>query len=168
MKRHLPTALLVALCLVLAPAVHAQIGIYGQFNGTHDPGVDGWYTGGTFGAYDDVVRSGPLHLGFDLRAGFAGGHQYSYHDFLFGPRLAIKPPVLPIKPYIQGEIGFGGTKYTGRSGGSYDNHFQSGIIGGLDYTILPRIDARIPEIGYEKMNGVGMTTLGFGLVIRLP
>jgi len=167
MKRHLPTALAAILCFLFASSAHAQIGIYGQFNGTHDPNV-GWYNGLTFGGYDDVLHDGPLHLGFDLRAGFAGGSQHSYHSFLFGPRLAIKPPVLPIKPYIQAEIGFGGTKYTGRSGGSYDNHFQSGIIGGLDYTILPRIDVRIPEIGYEKMNGVGMATLGFGLVVRLP
>jgi hypothetical protein len=169
MKRHLPATLAALIfCALFAPAAHAQIGVYGQFNGTHDPNIGGWYTGGTFGVYDDVLHEGPLHAGFDIRAGFAGGHQYSYHDFLFGPRLAFKPPVLPIKPYIQGEIGFGGTKFTGRSGGSYNNHFQSGIMVGLDYTILPRIDLRIPEIGYEKMSGVGMTTLGFGVVIRLP
>ena len=86
---RLPTALAIALSVLFASAAHAQIGIYGQFNGTHDPGVGGWYTGLTFGAYDDVLHSGPLHAGFDLRAGFAGGHQYSYHDFLFGPRLAV-------------------------------------------------------------------------------
>jgi hypothetical protein len=166
MKRLLPPALALALCLVFTCAAHGQIGIYGEFNGTHDPG--GWYNGGTFGVYDDMVHGGPLHLGFDLRAGFESGHQHSYHNFLMGPRLSVHPPLLPFKPYIQGQIGFGGTKYTGGSGGSYDNHFQSAVIGGLDFTILPRVDARIPEIGYEKMNGVGMTTLGFGLVVRLP
>jgi hypothetical protein len=165
MKRHLP-ALVIALCLLFAPVARAQIGIYGQFNTTDDSGT--WFHGGTFGVYDDMLHGGPLHLGFDLRAGFEGANQYSYHNFLIGPRLSVHPPVLPFKPYIQGQIGFGGTKYTGRSGGSYDNHFQSAIIGGLDFTVLPRIDARIPEIGYEKMNGVGMTTLGFGLVLRLP
>jgi hypothetical protein len=166
MKRHLPTALVVVLCLLFAASADAQVGIYGQFNGTHDPG--GWFNGGTFGVYDDLLHGGPLHLGFDLRAGFASGHQYSYHNFLIGPRLSIHPPVLPFKPYIQGQIGFGGTKFTGRSGGGYDNHFQSAVIGGLDFTVLPRIDLRVPEIGYEKMSGVGMTTLGFGVVIRLP
>ena len=178
MTNSLTRAMLaIALLLSTGPA-KAQLGLYGQFDTTHDPTISGWYKGFTAGAYDNFLNVGPIHLGVDARGSFQIGDHDNYRDFLIGPRLQVKPPVLPFRPYIQAAIGFGGSRYTGYStlGSHYSNKLQYGVIGGLDYTVLPRVDLRIPEIGYLRQSGVSgsapakkvdLVSLGFGLVVRL-
>jgi hypothetical protein len=180
MKRYLPAALAaLVFCALLAPSAHAQIGIYGQFNGTHDGAVSAWYKGFTLGAYDHFLNAGPVHVGLDVRGSFQSGSQYHYRSFLVGPRLQVRPPVLPVNPYLQAEIGFGGSRYTGASpfATHYSNKLQYGFIGGLEYTALPRIDIRLPEITYLRMSPVAsspnaskvnVVSIGVGIVVRLP
>ena len=178
MKRNFLAAVL-AILVVFAGRANAQFGVYGQFNGTHDSSISGWYHGFTIGGYDDMAGAGPVHVGFDIRGSYANNSQYHYRSFLFGPRLAVKPPVLPIRPFIQAAVGFGGNRYTGASpiNTHYSNKVQYGVIGGLDYTIFPNIDVRLPEIDYIRMSAVSsvpnapkvnLVGLGFGLVVRLP
>ena len=177
--RIILTALTLLACSFSTRAATAQIGIYGQFNTTHDGAVDAWYKGFTLGGYDSFLNVGPVHTGLDVRGSFQSGDNYHFRNFLVGPRVQVRPPVLPINPYIQAEIGFGGSRYTGTSplGGHYNNKFQYGFIGGLEYTVLPRIDLRLPEISYLRMSAVSsipnapkvnLVGLGFGLVVRLP
>jgi len=179
MKRITLIALTVAVCAFSSSVTNAQLGIYGLFNTTHDGAVDAWYHGFTLGAYDHLINAGPVHAGLDVRGSFETGSQYHYRSFLIGPRLQVRPPVLPINPYIQAEIGFGGSRYTGGSpfATHYSNKFQYGVIGGLEYTVLPRIDLRLPEISYQRMSAVSsvpnapkvsLVGLGFGVVVRLP
>jgi len=175
MKRFTSLLLLSIACMFGTRAAGAQVGVYGEFSATHDGAISNWYKGGTFGLYDEFLHGGPIHLGADVRATFASGNQYHYRDFLIGPRLAVKPPILPVKPYIQAAVGFGGNTYVGPAPikTHYSNKLQYGFIGGLDYTLLPYIDLRIPEISYMRMSGVtgpsvNVVGVGFGVVVRIP
>jgi len=178
MKRLILPALALLLCCLLQPAT-AQVGVYGQLDATHDGAVDTWYKGFTLGGYGNLLNVGPVHAGLDLRGSFQTGSGYHFRNFLVGPRLQVRPPVLPINPYIQAEVGFGGSRYTGTStlANHYSNKLQYGGIGGLEYTLLPRIDLRLPEITYLRMSAissfpnapkVNVVGLGFGIVVRLP
>jgi len=157
----------------------AQIGIYGEFNATHDPTAAVWYKGFTGGVYDNLLHVGPVGIGLDLRGAYATGNQYGYRNFLIGPRFEVKPPLLPIKPYIQASVGAGGNEYNGNSRlqTHYSTKLQYGFIGGLDYTLIPRVDLRVAEVEYLRMSAISsgssspainLVTVGAGVVLRLP
>ena len=75
---------------------------------------------------------------------------------LVGPRVAIKLPVLPIKPY--GEILFGVASYPQTSAGiQYPNDFAYRYVLGLDSTILPHIDWRVVDFSYGINNSANGT-----------
>jgi hypothetical protein len=65
----------------------------------------------------------------------------------------------------------------GSSGGSSgvqdsETKFSYQIVGGLDYTVFPRIDWRVAEISWGTLRAFGTnvnpTTVSTGIVIRLP
>jgi hypothetical protein len=187
MNRITLTIISLAILALSASSATAQLGIYGEYSGTRIPGYSfagtttAWYQGFSAGAYDNLLHAGPVQLGLDLRGGYAKGSSHGYRNFLIGPRLAVKPPLLPIRPYIQAAIGFGGVAQNGLAGSDtqhYSNKLQYGFIGGLDYTLVPHIDLRLVEVGYLRMSAVSsssatdsalnLTTIGAGLVVRLP
>ena len=156
----------------------AQVAVYamgsGGFLGS-TPGNGGFSAyGGTFGVYDDFLRLGPLKLGADARyfqQTASNGNRYGdkLHGGLAGLRLALKLPLLPVKPYVGAEIGGVGTNY-----GTQPNSvgvFAYQVQGGLDFTIFPHLDAR-GEYGGGSIRAYGSTqsqTLqeaGLGLVLR--
>ena len=166
-------------CIFAAAPANAQFGIYGQYNGTHDSSVPAWYKGGTGGAYANLIGFGPAHLGMDLRATYSSGDQYNYRSFLIGPRLEVKPPLIPLRPYVQGSIGIGGNRYVGTPSlqQHFNNKLQYGVGGGLDFTLFPLFDLRLIDIQYLRMSAVtsgqlapptNLFTIGAGLVLRLP
>jgi hypothetical protein len=165
--------------LFAVTSAKAQLGIYGEFNATHDPSVPAWYKGFTGGAYANFLKAGPIHLGLDLRGSFGDGDQYGYRNFLVGPRFEVKPPLLPIKPYIQASVGVGGNEYNGTSRlqTHYSDKLQYGFIGGLDYVLIPHVDLRVAEVGYLRMSAItsgtpapaiNLVSVGAGIVLRLP
>jgi len=179
MKKLALALISVVFCVAGAQFAHAQIGIYGQLDATHDQAVDAWYKGFTLGVYNSFLNVGPIHAGLDLRGSYQTGSNYRFRNFLVGPRLQVRPPVLSLNPYIQGEIGFGGSRYAGSSSTAthYSNKLQYGVIGGLETTVLPRVDLRLPEISYLRMSAISSTPnapkvnlfgIGIGLVVRLP
>src|SRR5580698_2793633 len=97
--------LLLALALT-ATAAHAQTAVYAEFTGgtldINQPHIDG----GTFGVYSQKTLS-VVALGLDLR-GFVlgGGSSQSFDGVVAGPRLVIKPRVLPFMPYAEVLGGF--------------------------------------------------------------
>jgi hypothetical protein len=168
-----------ALLVVAAGSAKAQIGLYGEFNATHDPSISTWYRGFTGGVYDNFIHVGPVRVGLDLRGAYATGSQYAYRNFLIGPRVEVKPPLLPIKPYLQASIGAGGNEYNGTSRlqTHYNDKLQYGFIGGIDYVLIPHVDLRAVEVEYLRMSAVtsgppspsiNIVTVGAGLVLRLP
>jgi len=179
MRRTTYLFLLFVLFAITAGSAKAQFGIYGEFNATHDPSVPAWYKGFTGGAYGNFLHAGPVRLGLDLRGTYATGDQYGYRNFLIGPRFEVKPPMLPIRPYIQASVGVGGNEYNGTSRlqTHYSDKLQYGFIGGLDYVLIPHVDVRIAEIGYLRMSGISsgppaspinLVSAGAGIVLRLP
>ncbi len=110
----------IALLFLLSPfALHAQFAIYGNLDATHDSFSNSstkvWLVGPNVGAYYNFVHAGPLAAGVDVRGNLLFGDQYKYRSALVGIRLAVKPPILPIRPYAQFSVGVGGARYTGPS-----------------------------------------------------
>lgn len=167
------------LLLALTPSVsRAQLGIYGNFDATHfrdnNNRTTNWFYGPNLGVYYNFYHFGPLAAGVDLRGNVLFGNNKKYRSALIGLRVAGSAPAVPLKPYAQFSVGVGGSKY---GSGNYTDKFQYDVIGGVDYTIFPRIDFLVAEVAYGRMSGVGggpdtpsssIITVGSGIVFRLP
>ncbi|GGA78759.1 hypothetical protein GCM10011507_32510 [Edaphobacter acidisoli] len=134
----------------------ARLAIYGTVGG-ESVAHQSWTTAGTLGAYVGVSGAGPISLAIDGRADLSS----NIKSGLFGPRLAIHPPVFPIKPYIELLIGGSGVKNGSTS-------FAARYVLGADTTILPRVDWRILDFsdGLNDIAGSHPKTLSTGLVLR--
>src|ERR1700679_3915775 len=141
MTKRLFQLLSLTLLVIVTTNLQAQarLAIYGTA-GVEQSGLpyNPWRLAGTFGLYVQFVKFGPVFLSVDgrgdissqIRSGFAG------------PRLAIKLPVLPIRPY--GEILFGAANYPQTAAGiQYSNNFAYRYVVGVDSTILPHLDWRV-------------------------
>lgn len=158
----------------------AQIGIYGTFTGDHlsqfkppypYTGTYGyWSVGGSFGIYDDFAHLGPVRVGADLRGNILNSKGHKHNSGLAGVRFVFKPPVVPLRPYLQASVGAGNTNFGG--GSVTATGFQYQVMGGLDLTFLPRLDWRVVEVGGGalRVNGANYTlaTVSTGIVFRLP
>jgi hypothetical protein len=167
------------LLLSAASSAFAQVGIYGKLD--LNPYTDtnaktqNWIYGGGIGIYDDFVHAGPIAIGGDLRGDIDSGSNHGYRSLLLGPRLALKVPVVHLRPYVEPLFGYGGAKYTGQTAAevttSYDNKILYGGVGGLDLTILPHLDWRVIEGGYLKERNGSLPNpsilLSTGIVFRL-
>ena len=188
MKRSL-AVLVVLLC---AASARAQFAVYGMgsagrlsgFNSiyattgpvpTLNSAGNFWAYGGTAGIYDDFLKLGPIKLGGDVR-GFIEQSSNSNNTYgnqlrggLIGLRLALHAPLVPVKPYIQAEIGGASTNYGQNS--SNTGNFAYQVQLGADFTIFPHVDLR-GEYGVGQLLGVlgsnnsNMQQLGAGLALR--
>jgi hypothetical protein len=177
---------LVFVVLLLATgSIRAQLAIYGMGTGGLESGPNvgsrivsngngsfiAW--GGTGGVYYDFVHLGPVHLGADGRFFIEhSGNNTPYGNKLQGGsgglRLDAHLPVIPLRPYVQAEVGAAGTNNgtdpTLTTGFTYQVQF------GLDVTIFPHFDLR-GEYGVGQMFLEGTTPVlqqfGGGVVIRL-
>lgn len=167
-------------CLLSAPVARAQFAVYGEGQAVHFNnqvnGTTTWFGGGTFGVYDDFLRLPVLGFGLDARGTFASNGNQHFRSGLVGLRADARAPVLPFRPYVEGLIGVGGTKTDSGSNISsgYSNKFEYEVLGGLDFTVFPHVDLRLPEVGWGHIpplqsGGPDSTLLGVsaGLVIRL-
>lgn len=154
-------------------AASAQTGIYAEFS-TSDFNTSnvGRQYGPTFGFYHNLWRPPFLGIGFDARATLLGsGSTKAYMGFL-GPRLQLRPRVIPLMPYVEGLVGAGavevgqGASFVDKTALAYE-----GAVG-IDWTILPRIDWRVVEYsvgGFGSLKtSIRPQTLSTGLVLRLP
>jgi hypothetical protein len=155
--------------------LHAQLGLYGAFTaqnlgGPNNNGYDLY--GGTFGAYLASGRLAILSAGIDLRGSFARSDGATFDTGSIGPRIALNMHILPIQPYVEGTIGLGHVNFTAGLPSS-GTKFEYQILGGLEYTILPRIDWRVAEYSYGGLSTINNynyrpKSLSTGLVLRLP
>ncbi|HEX4650153.1 MAG TPA: hypothetical protein VH250_01495 [Granulicella sp.] len=168
----LPT-LLTVLSLALVPALPAaaQLGLSGSFTVSrlsHPVGavsspttlygetVSVYYQRGTFFAY-----------GGDARASFLGGSGISLNSGAIGPRVAFKPPAIPLQIYGEALGGF--TSYTGGPSANSISEAEYQLLVGGDYTLLPHIDWRVVEYTYTSAsNSLSSHSLSTGIVVRLP
>ena len=147
MSRRLLPILLLAFT---ATALHSQakIGIYGTF-GTEKTGVEneGWSKAGTLGLYYGLANLGPLAIAGDARVDLST----NANSVLFGPRVALHGRVFPIKPYA--EFLFGVAHYSNVSGAPHNSSdFAYRWVGGVDSTILPRLDWRVIDFSYGRID----------------
>ena len=165
--------LLPAFLMLASHAAHSQVlSIYGTFSPTHVGNVEtgsvatnsgyqeqytsftstGFGGGVTFG----VIPAGPLRLGFDLRGSSKPGINGA-DTAMGGVKLGLHLPLLRLKPYIQGSVGYLATRTTNVStsgnsstqvGGTFGNQYLAyEVLGGVDVPIAPFIDVRLIEIG---------------------
>lgn len=171
---------------LLTASAGAQVGIYGMFSGGHysglgvGPGTPSnqsggiTATGGTFGVYSNFVPLGPVKLGGDARVivqDSANSTPYGNKLLggLFGLRLGVTIPAVPLRPYVQAEIG--GVGSNNGTSTTKTASFAYQVQGGLDLTILPHLDAR-GEYGAGQLTSINGTNhtlqeFGIGLVLRL-
>jgi hypothetical protein len=165
-----------------------QIGIYGKLDITrvslssqnHENFQStGWFYGPGAGIYYDFLHLGPVSVGADVRGSYQFSDPNKYRSVLAGARLAVKPPVLPIKPYVQASVGLAGssTPKIGNNPTSFSNKFAYEVVGGADVTIFPAVDWRVVELGYGRVSAVSsfpgtpansLFLLSTGIVLRLP
>lgn len=199
---------LAAVTAVATASAHAQLGVYGEFtvdrlsniassplpaptttgpnarNNTADP------IGGTGGVYYDFMKLGPVRLGADLRGTILTtkrGANVSFNDTgtriystLGGVRAAFHTPLAPLKPYIQGSVGFARSDYglsntTSTGQVILYNNFEYQGLAGLDIKLLPIVDWRVAEFGYGGLNPFGtyshnypIKQVSMGFVFHLP
>ena len=107
-RRVLWTAplLLLALCCI---SLHAQarFAIYGT-GGGEKSGLpnDDWQAAGTFGFYYGLLHAAIFDISVDARGDLSSNIKSGF----LGPRVAVKLPVIPLKPY--GEFIFGVSTYS--------------------------------------------------------
>ncbi len=165
-----------ALCL--GPSVHAQIiAVYGTFSPVHASGVDtgsvtsaGGFTEQTTSFWSPGIGGGItlnflqlpfIKLGVDLRGSTHPGTP-GIDTALAGIKLAFKPPVIRLKPYVQGSVGYLGTRSRNVSTGSaagatFNNKYLAyEVLGGVDYPYLRILDFRLIEIGAGKAIDTGI------------
>lgn len=138
----------------------AQTAVYGGFSGASiTAGANPSAYGGLVGLY---AQSGHYaYFGGDFRGSFLSRNTFSYYTGALGPRLALKPPVLPIRPYIEGLVGAAST--------NNGTHLNYQIVAGVDWTLLPHIDWRVIDYAYSATTGgeVKANIFSTGLVLRL-
>lgn len=167
MTRH--RALLLFALLLLAPlALHAQIGVYAGFSGAPVSGA------GTNSAYGPLVgiykqtgyAMNLVSIGGDLRGSFLSHDGFHYYTGAIGPRIAFKAPILPLRPYVEGLVGVGNVQF---SSNNSSTHFNYQVAGGLDLTLIPRLDWRVVEFDYSALTGQSVNAKIFttGLVLRV-
>ena len=156
--------LFITLCTA---SLHAQakLAIYGTVGGEKtEINNESWTIAGTFGLYYGLTHLAPLNLSIDARGDLSG----NINSGLVGPRVALKLPAIPIKPYGEFLIGF--QSYSKTAAGLKDpNDFAYRYVLGLDTTILPHIDWRVADFSYalnNSANGDHAKTLSTGLVLR--
>ncbi|WP_263366977.1 hypothetical protein [Edaphobacter bradus] len=155
-----------ALLLAIPRRTEAQTAIYGGFSGANiTSGPTSSAYGGMVGLY---AQSGHYaYFGGDFRGTFLSRNGFNYFTGALGPRLAFKPPVLPLRPYIEGLVGV--ASYNGGGNSSSSNHLNYQAVVGADWTLVPHIDWRVLEYAYSGTNGGPLRANIFstGLVVRL-
>lgn len=143
----------------------AQTAIYGGFSGAAiNSGASPTAYGALVGLY---AQSGHYaYFGGDFRGSFLSRNGFNFYTGAVGPRLALKPPVLPIRPYIEGLAGI--ASYNEGRGTSSGTHLSYHVVAGVDWTLLPHIDWRVLDYDYSGTTGsVKANIFSTGLVLRL-
>lgn len=171
--------MLVVVAMGFAGEGVAQTAIYGEFTGAKVSAVNTpWMYGPTVGFYHDSGH-GLVATGLDVRGTFAGrgntNGAYSEQTLvtlLGGVRLAVTPRVLRIKPYGEVLGGLGHLKAGQGVARRSSTKFAYQFLGGVDLTMLPRVDWRVVEFSYGQLVGLSNSfapkSLSTGIVFRLP
>jgi hypothetical protein len=169
---RLRTLLSVAFVFLFAGAVKpagAQLAVYAGFSGARVSGISSeWAYGPLVGIYKQSGHlASTINIGGDLRGSFITRNDFHYYTGAAGPRIAFKLPILPLRPYVEGLVGV--ASYNSGNGTDSSTHFNYQVVGGLDFTIIPKLDWRVVEYDYSAVSGqsVKANILTTGLVLRI-
>jgi len=158
-------------CVGMATGVaRAQDGVYAMFSGaTLNNTTAPTQYGTTVGAFLENRSLKLVSAGVDFRGSFVSGTgNTSVQTGLAGLRIAIHPQVLPIVPY--GELLIGISHYALGTGLAANTDFATAAVVGVDHALVPRVDWRVLEISYGRVNAntpFNPVTYSTGLVVRL-
>lgn len=137
-----------------------------------------WTSGIGGGVTLNFLPVGPVRLGFDLRGSTRPGTSGA-DTAMAGLKLAFHPPLLKLKPYIQGSGGYLATRTvnvsSGSNGATFNNKYAAWeILGGVDVPVAPFIDFRAIELGGgtgvslfpTSTSNVSQFTINTGLVVH--
>ncbi|HEY6414027.1 MAG TPA: hypothetical protein VIX42_10080 [Edaphobacter sp.] len=145
----------------------AQVAVYAGFSGApvNGSGATSSAFGPMFGLY---AQSGShISIGGDVRGSFLTRNAFNFFTAAAGPRIAVRPPILPIRPYVEGLVGV--ANFKDGNGSSSNTKLNYQVLGGIDATILPHVDWRVIEFDYSAVSGdsVNAKIFSTGLVLRL-
>lgn len=170
MKLHRPLlAVLFALVFVSGATCNAkaQAAVYAGFSGASvsNSSATASAFGPMFGVYAQSGRY--ISLGGDVRGSFLTRNGFNYFTGAAGPRIAVKPAILPFRPYAEGLVGV--ANFRDGNGASSNTKLNYQVLGGIDMTILPHVDWRVIEFDYSAVSGnpVNAKIFSTGLVLRL-
>ena len=172
-SQYLLLAALGLATLAVKPA-NAQLGVYANFSAAKINGSSSdWIYGPGFGGYLDHGHFIFLSTGIDLRGEILGtGSSTKFDAGYIGPRVAFRPHVLPVKPYIEGLVGVGHTELVSDGVQVDTTKFSYQFVGGVDYTLIPRVDWRVAEFSYGGLSildgSLHPKVISTGIVVRLP
>lgn len=155
-------------------SARGQTGVYAEYGAS-------WYgipnlsvqSGPTFGLYYQHWGIPFVRAGLDARASFMGSGSGKTEDTgLIGPRVQIKPHILPLMPYGEALIGVAHVDIGQGLARTQGNEFEWALNAGIDLTILPHIDWRVVDYTYagipQNLMNSNPNTVSTGLVVRLP
>lgn len=178
--------LFLLLCCGCFHAAGAQIiTVYGTFSPLHTSNVrtgtaitstgnTALYTGFWAPAFGGGVTFNFLNLhvvklGLDARGSTKPGTTGADTGEL-SLRLGLQPPLLRLKPYVQGGVGYLATRTVNTTtsfgsttpvGGTFNNQYATiGFHAGVDKPLIPFLDFRIVEVGYAHAFSVGISPSG--------
>jgi len=106
----------------------------------------------------------------DISVDVRGDLSKDIYSGILGPRLAVKIPIFPIRPY--GEFLLGGSSYSTLSNGVRDagSFTYRGVVG-VDVTLIPHFDWRVVDFSYSSgitqfNENVHPKTVTTGFVVR--
>ncbi len=169
MKSPQPLIVLVVLLAALFALPHranAQTAVYAMFTGAGSGTANsGNMYGPTVGAYFD--RGTFLNYGVDIRGAFlANGNHTQFDSGMGGLRLAFKPHIIPLDPYVEILGGVAHSSYPANTATNLGYEFNVGA----DFTLLPHLDWRVLEFSSTNLTGsnnISPKALSTGLVLRL-
>ncbi len=191
---------LLVFCVVgTSVAAHAQLAAYGTVSVEHVTGLtclnppcgnnSGTVSpvGGGGGIFYDWRTVGRFRVGFDARASstitnknavqYGGSPSPRIFSVLGGVRASTRIPVLSMKPYAQGSVGWDRTNVAGHQFDANGKEiFSSGLefrgFVGVDLPVFPVMDFRVVELGAGSVHASGSTfpiySISTGLVFHLP
>ncbi len=159
-------------------------------NSTPDPGLYAFlganstsrlFSGVGVGVYDQLVHSGPVDAGIDLRGSIQKGANAHLNEFLIGGRVQYHSAGSRLKPYAEVLGGVGGTRAA--TNPIYKSKATYGGFAGLDYQVGKYVDIRAIEVGYSSLSTIStaavtgtanqppsssLINFSAGIVFRLP
>lgn len=142
---------------------NVQTGItYSGISGSYTNQFTSYYSSGIGGGVTlNLIPVGPVRLGADLRGSTKQGTP-GVDTAMAGLRLAFKPPVVNIKPYLQASGGYLDSRTmnvtttlggVGTVGGTFENRYAAyEVFAGVDIGLVPFIDLRLEAGGGQGFN----------------